>query len=300
MNNGSELKSLKRNLKGVLKTKERLKLHTSFKIGGIADYFLLPEDVEDIRMSIDFARQLGLPWIVVGNGTNILFPDEGYKGLIICMNKKINEKEIKGDRFLLQAGVDLSDAISTLNKKGIRELDFLAGIPGTVGGALVMNAGIPQATISEWITKIRCLNQNGDLTTLKKNECKFANRHSIFQKKRLILLEGEFKLKGISNWDKKQILEKKRRTQPLEFPSPGCVFKNPVNCDLSAGQLLEKVGLKGYQVGGAAISRRHANFIINLGHATANHILKLLDISRKKVYSSFGIELELELIIVYN
>ncbi len=294
----STFKSLKRNLKGDLREKENLKFHTSLKVGGIADYFLFPKDFIDIKKAISFARKFKLPWMVLGNGTNILFPDEGYRGVVICTKNNLTRMEFNEKTFRMRAGADLKEAIRALNQRGIHELDFLAGIPGTVGGALVMNAGIPNATISGWVSKIKCLDPDGKLTTYKKNECRFGNRYSIFQEKNHVLLEGEFNLRGVKPPNMKKILKKKRMTQPLKIPSPGCVFKNPTDSDLSAGQLLDKAGLKGYRIGKAAVSDRHANFIINLGGATAKNILKLVDISREKVYSHFGIELELELKVV--
>lgn len=300
MNWKNELKYFRKNIKGVVEEDEQLNLYTSLQVGGEADYFLLPESVGDIKKGMKFAQKLGLPWVILGNGTNILFPDEGYRGLVICMKNAVAEKELGEDGFRLQASLPIEDAICLLNKKGIKELDFLAGIPGTVGGALVMNAGIPEASISEWVTKIKGIGQDGNLITLKKEDCNFGNRHSIFQEEKLVLWEAEFRLRGQSNWKKEQILANKRETQPLKVPSPGCVFKNPDYGGRSAGQLLDEAGLKGYRVGGACISKKHANFIVNLGHATASQVLKLVDMARKKVYQNFGIELELELIIVYN
>jgi len=281
----------------VVKFDEPLKKHTSLRVGGGARYFVVPASYEDIRESLSFAEGEGLPWVVLGNGTNILFPDEGYPGVVLKVGPLLRESRLdlgKGS-FWVQAGESLGGAIEHLHAHGLGDFDFLVGIPGTIGGALVMNAGIPEGTISELVRWVRAIDEKGDLITLGRAQCEFGYRESLFQREKLVIVEAEFTVGGERRWDLAELLERRRR-QPLGQPSPGCVFKNPPGW--SAGELIDRAGLKGYRIGGAMISPVHANFIVNVGGARANDILRLIDLVRERVHRVFGIELEPELEIV--
>lgn len=290
-------RGLDKRVKGVVKFDEPLKKHTSLRVGGGARYFVVPASYEDIRESLSFAEGEGLPWVVLGNGTNILFPDEGYPGVVLKVGPLLRESRLdlgKGS-FWVQAGESLGGAIEHLHAHGLGDFDFLVGIPGTIGGALVMNAGIPEGTISELVRWVRAIDEKGDLITLGRAQCEFGYRESLFQREKLVIVEAEFTVGGERRWDLAELLERRRR-QPLGQPSPGCVFKNPPGW--SAGELIDRAGLKGYRIGGAMISPVHANFIVNVGGARANDILRLIDLVRERVHRVFGIELEPELEIV--
>jgi UDP-N-acetylmuramate dehydrogenase len=291
-------RELQSRLRGLVKTHEPLARHTSLRIGGPADYFVIPASVDDILETLDFVRDRGLPWIVLGNGTNVLFPDEGYRGVIIKLGPSLGRIEISGDRVRAQAGASLAALISQVRAQGGRDFDFLVGIPGSVGGALVMNAGIPEGTISDVVTRVRALTFDGKFITLKAEECRFGYRASRFQEERLIVIEGEFALGRGKAWDGEELLRRRKERQPLGVPSPGCVFRNPVGVNATAGQLLDWAGLKGLRVGGARISPKHANFIVNEGGATSRDVLQLIDIARSVVLKYWGVELKLELAVV--
>jgi UDP-N-acetylmuramate dehydrogenase len=291
-------RELQSRLRGLVKTHEPLARHTSLRIGGPADYFVIPASVDDILETLDFVRDRGLPWIVLGNGTNVLFPDEGYRGVIIKLGPSLGRIEISGDRVRAQAGASLAALISQVRAQGGRDFDFLVGIPGSVGGALVMNAGIPEGTISDVVTRVGALTFDGKFITLKAEECRFGYRASRFQEERLIVIEGEFALGRGKSWDGEELLRRRKERQPLGVPSPGCVFRNPVGVNATAGQLLDWAGLKGLRVGGARISPKHANFIVNEGGATSRDVLQLIDIARSVVLKYWGVELKLELAVV--
>lgn len=289
---------LQRRVRGIVRTGEPLARHTSLRIGGPADYFVVPASVDDIGEALAFAHDHGLPWIAIGNGTNILFSDAGYHGVVIKLGPALGCIEARGDRVLAQAGASLAGLISHVRSLGLRDLDFLVGIPGSVGGALAMNAGIPEEEIADVVTRVGALTFDGKFITLSRDDCRFGYRSSRFREEPLIVIEGEFALGSGKSWDSAELLRRRRERQPLGVPSPGCVFRNPVGVGATAGQLIDQAGLKGYRVGGAAISTKHANFIVNEGGATSRDVLQLIDIARSVVLKYWGVELKLELAVV--
>jgi UDP-N-acetylmuramate dehydrogenase len=289
---------LDKRIQGVVKFNERLARHTSLRIGGPADVFVLPRSREDICEAIRFAGELDKPWMVLGNGTNLLFPDAGYPGVVIKMGLGLGRLQRCADRLIAQAGVGLMSAITQARRGGFADLDMLVGIPGSIGGALAMNAGIPEGSIADVTRRVTVLTSQGKLITLMKDECGFGYRRSRFQEESLVIVEGEFILGRDKAWDGEELLRRRRERQPLGVSSPGCVFKNPEGAGLSAGQLIDRAGLKGKRIGGAAISTKHANFIINEGGATSKDVLQLIDIARGLVLKYFGIELKLELAVI--
>lgn len=290
-------RGLDKRVRGVVRFNEKLAYHSSLRVGGEARYFVRPEMVEDVKESLSFAEEEGLPWIAMGNGTNILFPDEGYPGIVIQIGSAMGGRELDQDGGLLkvQAGESLGRVIHFLHSYGLNDFDFLIGIPGAIGGALVMNAGIPEGSLSDLVKRVQALDERGKPVTLEREECGFGYRRSIFQQGRLIILAAEFAVGGGHEWDLKELWERRHR-QPLDRPSPGCVFKNPPGD--YAGRLIEGAGLKGYRIGGAAVSSLHANFIVNEGGASATDVLRLIDVVRARVYKEFGVDLEMELEIV--
>jgi UDP-N-acetylmuramate dehydrogenase len=267
------------------------------RIGGLADVFVMPRTAEDIYEAICFAKESERPWMVIGNGTNLLFPDEGYHGVIVKLGPGFGRLQIAQDRLYAQAGVGLASAICQARQSGFRDLDMLVGIPGSIGGALAMNAGIPEGSICDVTAQVQALTSEGKLIILKRDECQFSYRHSRFREEALVIIEGEFRLGQGKTWDREELLRRRKMHQPLGIPSPGCVFKNP-QTGMSAGRLIDQAGLKGTRVGGAVVSTKHANFIINEGGATSRDVLQLIDIVRGVVFQCFGVELKLELAVV--
>lgn len=289
--------ALDKRFTGIVKFSEPLARHTSLRIGGVADVFVMPRTVDDIFEAICFAGEIEKPWMVIGNGTNLLFPDEGYRGVIIKLGPWFGRLQICENRLLAQAGVGLASAIHQVRDSGFRDLDLLVGIPGTIGGALAMNAGIPEGSICDLTAQVKALTSEGKLIILKKDECNFNYRYSRFREEPLVIIEGEFVLGKGKAWDGEELLRRRKAHQPLGIPSPGCVFKNP-QPGVSAGRLIDQAGLKGTRVGGAVVSTKHANFIINEGGATSRDVLQLIDIVRGVVLKYFGVELKLELAVV--
>lgn len=278
---------------------EPLARYTSLGVGGPADYFARPHTLTEIEELLAMARDCGLPWLVLGNGTNLLFPDEGYRGLVIQLGRNFSAKRIEGDRLYVQAGAGLGMSMGFIRAHGFYDFDGLVGIPGTIGGALAMNAGIPEVTISDYVVSVGVLTREGSLLTLSREECEFGYRTSVFRHRPWAILLGEFQLGSPRRFDAAALLQRRRQRQPLQWPSAGCVFQNPGG-SFSAGQLIEQAGLKGLRYGGAMISPVHANFIVNCGGATAGDILHVIDIVREKVYKEFQVELRLELVVVSN
>lgn len=282
-----------------------LSRYSSLRVGGPADYFARPRSIGEIRALLQFADREGIPWWVLGNGTNVIFPDAGFRGLVIRLGRGFSAKRLEGGVFRVQAGAGLGATLGFLRAQGYRDFDGLVGIPGTVGGALAMNAGIPEFTISQLVERVTVLTDEGELLTLPREGCAFRYRDSLFRRRPWIIVEGEFRLGKAPCFDPQRLLERRRRVQPLGDPSPGCVFKNPSVKDPkalpeppTAGRLLEGAGLKGVRIGGAMISPKHANFLVNLRGATAADCLRLIDFARERVYKEFGVELELEVAIV--
>jgi UDP-N-acetylmuramate dehydrogenase len=292
-------RGLDKRVRGVVKFNEKLSLHSSLRVGGEARYFVRPQAVEDIKECLSFAQEEDLPWVAMGNGTNILFPDEGYPGVVIQVGPGMKGKELDHSRGILrvQAGESLGELIHFLHSHGLNDFDFLVGIPGAVGGSLVMNAGIPEGAIGDLVKRVYAIDERGEEVAFTKEECEFGYRESRFQRERLVIFGAEFAVGNHREWDLEE-LRARRRRQPLGQPSPGCVFRNPPGD--YAGRLIERAGLKGFRIGGAAISTVHANFIVNEGGARAADVLRLIELVRERVYKEFGVELEMELEVISN
>ncbi|MCD5401145.1 UDP-N-acetylmuramate dehydrogenase [candidate division NPL-UPA2 bacterium] len=299
-------KSVRDKIKGLMKGRvlfdEPLSRHTSFCIGGPTDYWVEPEDLEDLKRVLKFASDNHLPWKVLGRGTNILVRDEGFPGIIISLRRGYFQKlEFQGEKVIMAgAGALLSRLVSEVAQRGLRGLEFAVGIPGTVGGAMAMNAGAQGNSLAEIVGRIEVLNGKGKVLTLRKEEIGFRYRGSNLSPDRVIL-KVELELK---RGDKKEIenlmnkfRERRNITQPLSEPSAGSIFKNPPG-GISAGELIEEARLKGTCVGDAQLSPRHANFIVNRGKARAKDVLNLVEKIRKVIRERKGIKLELEIEII--
>ncbi|MCF7889812.1 UDP-N-acetylmuramate dehydrogenase [Candidatus Bipolaricaulota bacterium] len=273
---------------------------TTWNVGGPARYFCQPESLDQLQKAIVFADEFDLDTIFLGNGSNLLVSDEGFDGLAVRLGPGFGDLENDGDRIRASAGTPLYKLADVSNKAGSSCFNFLTGIPGTVGGGLVMNAGAFGSEISDYLTEFSYLDPSGDVHEVSRKDVRFNYRSSPFQGcPDKIVLEAEFKLeRGESQPDMSEILEQRREKFPYSKPSAGSVFKNPTEVDMTAGQLLDEVGAKGFSVGNAAVSHQHANFILNKGHATAKNIQKAIDILRDRVYKEFGVTLVTEIVVI--
>tara|TARA_B100001989_G_C24499309_1_gene443941 strand:+ start:381 stop:1292 length:912 start_codon:yes stop_codon:yes gene_type:complete len=278
---------------------EPMSKHTTFGIGGPVDFLILPLDnsqIPDIIKSINLNK---INFIFLGSGSNILVSDKGIKGAVISLKKSSKNIIFEDSTVLVDSGVMLSALVQEIHKKNITGFETLMGVPGTLGGALVMNAGAFGSEISNNLIFVETINILGQKKRYNVDEIDFEYRKSNFPKNEIIinaLFNCKKGLKSNIN-DKRDIASKQRKTtQPLTYRSAGSIFKNPK--ENAAGYLIDKAGLKGLQIGGAKISEKHANFIVNLGNAKSTDVLELIDIIKKKIYQMYKIKLELEIKIL--
>lgn len=269
---------------------------TTFKIGGPADWFYQAKKEKDLIKAVDFCYQQKIPFFILGGGSNILITDKGFRGMIIKLENQ--EKEIKGEKIIVGAGLNLSELMNFTCEHSLTGLEFLAGIPGTVGGGVVGNAGAWRQSLGDKIERVKVLDENKKIKWFNRMDCEFDYRQSRFKKKKEIIIAVEFSLKK----EKPAIIKEKikkylnqRQSQPKAF-SAGCIFINPQG--KTAGSLIEECGLKGFEKDQALISSDHANFIINQGGAKAEDVLELISLAKKKVKEKFGIFLKEEITIL--
>jgi UDP-N-acetylmuramate dehydrogenase len=301
-------RDIKKRIKGRVAYNEPVKNHTSFRIGGPADIWIEPKDVEDIKNCIQLSRNKDTPLFIIGRGTNLLVRDEGIRGMVIDMSTPLLKKIYADNREVNAASsVTIAELLNFCRDNELAGLEFLAGIPGTVGGAVTTNAGARHynekdnwCNIGDYIKEIKTIDYNGKINILDKSDLIFEYKSSNL--KDCVLLEVKFLLtkaarENIIN-ERGKFLRKKKETQELSLPSAGCIFKNPSDSRRSAGELIDECGLKGAKSGGAEISRKHANFIINAGNASSGDVISLMDVAKKKVKGKFGIEFSPEIKIV--
>lgn len=296
--------SLSQNFKDVLAKEnievrydEPMHLHTAYKIGGNADCAAFPNGAEQIRTIIGVCKKENVPYFVIGGGTNLLVSDEGFRGVVMICGKNMRFLDAEGERIRAGAGVLLGKVASLAAERSLTGMEPISGIFGCVGGAVAMNAGAYGGEISDVLESVTCYNpEDGSVLTLTPQESEYGYRTSIYLKRGYIVLEATFKLQP---GDKTQIraamadfAKRRNDKQPLEYPSCGSVFKRPEGH--FAGALIEQAGLKGYKIGGAAVSEKHAGFIINTGGATAADVCALIAHIQKTVQAQFGIHLECE------
>ncbi len=294
-----------------LKTNELMSLHTNFKIGGVCDFFVIPKTIEGIKSVINYVEQNEIPLLVIGNGTNLLFPDDKFPGVVMQIGESyFHEVKVINESFLqVESGTSISKLLEIATDKGLSGLEFMSGIPGTLGGAITMNAGAQRKRIGEIIERVKVINTKGEIYWIGQTDIRFGYRESRFkcstgvylpQKEFEIILEAEIKIKKNDSSKIKtriqEITKSRESSLPLEFPSAGCVFKNTQ--DKLAGKLIELTGCKGLRVGDAQVSTQHANFIINVGKATYKDVRTLISKVQQKVYQKFKVSLETELIII--
>ncbi|TET79421.1 MAG: UDP-N-acetylmuramate dehydrogenase [Candidatus Cloacimonadota bacterium] len=283
---------IKKRIKGVVKKDEMLKEYTYIRIGGPADVLVIPESSEDLRWLTTFLEKKGIRFFIMGNGTNLVFSDKGFRGVVIKTNRCFNEIKVFGNRIFAGSGVDLIKLILKSAECGLSCLETLSGIPGTVGGAVWMNAGAFGKEIKDCIERIHYIDSGGDE---KEREMDFSYRESPFQKGDIIVgarfyFEKKERVEIVREIE--EVKKKREEKQPLDFASAGSVFKNPKN--RFAGEIIERLGMKKMSVGDAEISSKHANFIINKRSATSDDVKRLVEKVRDRVRKEEGIELELE------
>lgn len=275
---------------------EPMARHTTFRIGGPADYFVELGSIEQIRAAIQVCREENLPWFVLGRGSNLLVSDKGYRGVILSIYKDFQKTEIQGETVTVQAGVLLTTLSGKVLDASLTGLEFASGIPGTIGGAVVMNAGAYGGEMKDIVRKVTVLDQDGEVRTLTCGEMQFGYRTSLAKKKGYIVLGAELTLKQGEKEkirEEMQTLKAKRiEKQPLEFPSAGSTFKRPEG--YFAGKLIMDAGLRGAAVGGAQVSEKHCGFVVNTGNATAADVRELMRQVQGKIQEQFGVHLEPE------
>jgi UDP-N-acetylmuramate dehydrogenase len=285
-------------IRGEVRFKEPLSFHTSLRIGGAADIFVVPQDVDDIRHALMFAEREQLPVAVIGGGNNLLVRDRGIRGVILRLEGCLGRAEFHGEEAVAGAGVSLSSLIREGAVQNLGGIECLVGIPATIGGALAMNAGTADGTIGDFVSAVYYLHPDGTLGEFKPGN---GLTYSAFQPPASSVLIGcrlHFHRRPLADIqrDIKQRLKAKKSTQPLALASAGCVWKNPPG--EVATRLIEKAGLKGKRVNGAEISAKHSNFIVNRGGAMAADVLALMEMTRERVHAHFGIQLQPEMRIL--
>ena len=280
-----------------VRTDEPMKQHTTFRIGGAADYFVSPQTTDQIKNIIDLCKSEAMPWYVIGNGSNLLVSDRGFRGVIIQLFKNFSDLRVEGDRLYVQAGTLLSRTAKKALEASLTGFEFAAGIPGTIGGAMVMNAGAYGGEMKDVLYKCEHIDKNGDIGFLEYDDLKLSYRHSAYYDNGAVITGLYLKLK---KGEKSEIKEKmddligrRRAKQPLEYPSAGSTFKRPEG--YFAGALIEQCNLKGKSVGGAQVSEKHAGFVINKGGATCKDVLDLCKYCSDKVMEETGVKLEMEI-----
>ena len=275
---------------------EPMRMHTTFRVGGAADYFVTVESREEVKAVVSLCREEKLPYYIVGNGSNLLVGDKGYRGVIIQIGREMCDIQVCGNAIHVEAGALLSKIGNVALEAGLTGFEFAAGIPGTIGGAVVMNAGAYGGEMKDVLAEVSVSTKDGEFLTLNKEELKLGYRTSIIPEKEYIVLGAVIELEpGDREEIKAKMNELRMRRsskQPLEYPSAGSTFKRPEG--YFAGKLIQDAGLCGLQVGGAQVSTKHCGFVINKEHATAADIMELIRQVQEKVKSQFGVELEME------
>jgi UDP-N-acetylmuramate dehydrogenase len=279
--------------RGRILLNEPLNRFTTFRIGGAADYYVEPVDEQDVLNIINYVNRQDIPFYVIGNGSNILISDEGIRGVVINLEKAFSHLLHRDGKIISGSGVKIAKFADFVINNGYEGVEMLAGIPATLGGALVMNAGAYGGEISEYVESVKAVRDN-EVRILSKVECGFNYRSSAL--KNSVVLEATFIFpKGDRDSlirKRKELLLRRNMSQPVEIPNAGCIFKNPEN--EFAARLIEQCGLKGLSYGGAKVSEKHANFIVNYNNAKASDVVELIKIIRKTVRQKTGIELNLE------
>jgi UDP-N-acetylmuramate dehydrogenase len=288
---------LNEKVKGTFLRNEPMAKHTSYGIGGPAQAYITPADENDLKQTLIFAKEKGINTFFAGSGSNLLVADEGFEGIVITLGKSFTKLGVDGNKVEAQVGVMLGKIVKETIKRNLTGMESMIGVPGTLGGALIMNAGAFGGEISNCLDIIKVMLINGETKIYQKEDIIFSYRNSTFPKNE-ILLSATFTLNekpaNEIQYDRAKASKGRKDTQPLRFRSAGSVFKNP-KPDLTAGYLIDQAGLKGSRIGDAEISTKHANFFINHGKAKAKDIVNLILLAKKTVLKKFDVSLELEI-----
>ena len=287
---------------GRVLTDEPMSKHTTFRIGGPADYFLAPACAEELSQILDICRQEGLEFFILGNGSNLLVSDEGYRGVIIQMYRNYNRIQVEGSIIRAGAGALLSAVSAAARDASLTGFEFAGGIPGTLGGAVVMNAGAYGGEMKDVLKEATVMTAQGEVRTIPAEKLELGYRTSIVKKEGYIVLEAVISLKPGDQHEIRALMrdlaDRRISKQPLEYPSAGSTFKRPEG--YFAGKLIMDAGLRGYQVGGAMVSEKHCGFVINANGATASEVWALMNDVKDKVKEKFGVTLEPEVKLLGN
>lgn len=280
-----------------IRTNEPMARHTSFRVGGPADRFVIPESETELREAVLDCKKSGQPWYMIGNGSNLLVGDKGFRGTIIGTERLAELEVQKNENIIIAgAGVMLSKLANTAAREELTGLEFAAGIPGTVGGAVMMNAGAYGSEMKNVLLWADVMDQDGNVKLMKNEELELGYRTSCLERLGLFTVRAAFKLTPgdpeVIRSQMEELARKRKEKQPLEYPSAGSTFKRPEG--YFAGKLIEDAGLKGFSVGGAAVSEKHAGFVINKDHGTAADILELCNEVKRRVKENSGVDLEME------
>ena len=282
----------------IRREQELMSRHTTFGVGGPARYYLIPENTGEVRAAIDFADARQLPYLVVGCGSNLLFSDREYHGVVIELGKSFSDMSVHMNHLVtVKSGMRLRTMATRLMRMGLQGFEFAAGIPGTVGGAIVMNAGAYGGEIADSLREVTIMNNKGELETIPADKLELSYRHSVLQDTDSVVLSGTFEFRPGNREEIqakiRELNERRREKQPLDFKSAGSTFKRPEG--YFAGKLIEDAGLRGYHIGGAQVSSKHCGFIVNTGDASATEIHSLVKHVQRVVREKFQVELEPEI-----
>lgn len=285
----------------IVRYDEPLKNHTTFRIGGNCIALIEPREVEDIIEAIKICRENNIKFFVIGNGSNLLVSDEGYNGVIIKLKKEFSTIKVEGEYVIAKSGAKLSEVFDVILENSLAGFEFASGIPGTIGGAIYMNAGAYGGEMKDIVETVEVLDMDTfEVKELKNEELEFSYRNSIIQNKNYIVLAIKLKLQKGNKEEIKAIYEdlreKRNSKQPLNFGSAGSTFKRPEGH--FASKLIEDAGLKGYHINDAWVSEKHSGFVVNKGNASCKEILELIDHVKNVVFEKFGVKLEMEVKIL--
>ncbi|MEG6566433.1 UDP-N-acetylmuramate dehydrogenase [Thermoanaerobacterium saccharolyticum] len=278
---------------------EPMSRHTSFRIGGPADVLIIPQSVDELIKVMGLIKAENIPYFILGNGTNIIVSDKGIRGVVIKLTA-IRKISVEGEIIISEAGALLSVIANTALDNELTGFEFASGIPGTLGGAITMNAGAYGPEIKDVVEKVEVIDKDGSIYEVKNGNMRFGYRSSLIQSDNLIAIKAWIHLKKGNYKDIKAKMDElnglRKMKQPLEYPSAGSVFKRPEG--FYAGKLIQDAGLQGYAIGGAQVSEKHCGFIINRGNATADDVLNLIAHIKRTVKDKFGVDLETEVKII--
>ena len=279
---------------------EPMDLHTSFRCGGAADLFVVPGSLGELMNVLDALRREGITHLVLGNGSNVLFTDGGYRGVVVRIAEGLDRVRIEGQTVFAEPGVSLAKLSKLAAAEGLSGLEFACGIPGSLGGAVFMNAGAYGSEMKDVLLSVASIDRSGYMHDRKKDDCALGYRKSIFMENGETILGVKLLLKpGLRSEIEETMREynrKRNSNQPVHLPSAGSFFKRPEGH--FAGRLIEDAGLKGLQIGGAQVSPQHAGFLVNLGNATASDVIDLMRVVQETVFDRFGVMLEPEVRII--